>query len=458
MSRRSSRLVLLAALAPLALISEAHAAPPTEAGGGIRPDSGTGGAGTGSAGGFVPPSGATFGSGTTADPGLLDRRSGATADQTYRATGTGHDIIDSSLYSDGSDGGVPDFHVVQEGDTLSEICQYYYGDMYLWPKLWSFNPHITNAHWIFPGDRVRLTDPYASEGSGGSGLGYAETYDPKDAIEDSYLLERYAFIDEDELDKSMEVVGGANAMVMMATSDTVYLGYSESNPPIPGERLSVYRKKKPVYDIKVKGKKQRHRQGKRIGWMVEVVGEVYVEKVAEKSAEATVVESVRPIERGQRVGELKTRFVRVQPTTNEVSANGLVVETIRNASITGERQFVIINLGAEDGIRRGNTLEIVQKGDAYTPDHRLHQPYDKGHPRRVLGRLLVLQLEGNSALTVMTESLQEVVVGDHVEITASGEEASDFEAYDSKRRPERSGSASAGDGSAEASGELRVGN
>jgi hypothetical protein len=462
-------LVLLFAVAQLPLVGPVFASPPPSDASG-----GAGGAGTStvgvSVGGFTPPPQGEYDPSTTAEPGLLDRPRNQAVDQTYGPTGTGeqvgYDIIDAGLYGSADDGAaMPDFHIVQEGDSLSEICDYYYGDMYLWPKIWSYNPHITNAHWIFPGDRVRLTDPYDSaDGPEGGGLGYAQSYDPSQRGAQTYLLERYAFIDEEEIDKAMEVTGGAEPGIMMGTLDTAYISYKPENPPIPGERLSVYRKKTPVYDIKVKGKKQKLKQGERIGWLVEVVGEVYVRSVADKSAEAEIVDAVRPVERGQRVGELKTRFARVSPTGNEVTINGLVVETIREQTINGETQFVIINIGAADGVRRGNTLEVVQKGDAYTSDHRLHQPYEKGHPRRIFARLLVLQIEGDSALTVVTDSLREIVTGDHVELVAAGETPPDFDPYDAGARDARrsktmeaKGSASSGGGEAEASGELTLG-
>jgi hypothetical protein len=463
----------LTAVLVLLVAAVAVASPPEDGGGEpSRAESGGGGISGGGVGfgGFVPPPGAQYDPSTSSDPGLLDQPRTQVQDQTYGPTGAGdrigYDVVDASSWevqTGWNDQVVPDYHIVQEGDSLSAICAYYYGDMYLWPKIWSYNPNITNAHWIFPGDRIRLTDPYetVSGGPEGEGLLFAETYDPRDDVGETYLLERYAFIDEDDLAKSMEVTGGATPAVLMGTLDTAYISYQEENPPIPGERLSVYIKKQPVYDIKVKGKNQKQKKGKRIGWLVEVVGEVYVHSVAEKSAEAEIVDSVQPVERGYRVGELKTRFARVQSAANEVTANGLVVEHIREMTISGETQFVIVNLGAEDGIRRGNTMEVVQKGDAYTTDHRLHQPYDKGHPRRVLAHLLVLQIEGDSALAVVTYSVQEIVIGDHVEITAAGEEPEDHDPYDADKREQRRGEADgevkADDGSVEAEGSLRVG-
>ncbi|HEY2734697.1 MAG TPA: LysM peptidoglycan-binding domain-containing protein, partial [Polyangiales bacterium] len=48
-------------------------------------------------------------------------------------------------------------HTVQEGDTLWDISDRYFGDPWHWPELWSYNPEITNPHWIYPLDQVRLS-------------------------------------------------------------------------------------------------------------------------------------------------------------------------------------------------------------------------------------------------------------------------------------------------------------
>ncbi len=51
---------------------------------------------------------------------------------------------------------VPELHVVRRGDTLWDICFLYFNDPWQWPKIWSYNPQVTNPHWIYPGDLVRL--------------------------------------------------------------------------------------------------------------------------------------------------------------------------------------------------------------------------------------------------------------------------------------------------------------
>ncbi|NLE49072.1 MAG: LysM peptidoglycan-binding domain-containing protein, partial [Sandaracinaceae bacterium] len=42
---------------------------------------------------------------------------------------------------------VPDVYVVTSGDTLWDIASQFFGDPYEWPRIWSYNPAITNPHW-----------------------------------------------------------------------------------------------------------------------------------------------------------------------------------------------------------------------------------------------------------------------------------------------------------------------
>jgi hypothetical protein len=48
-------------------------------------------------------------------------------------------------------------YTIKKGDTLWDISSRFLKDPFLWPKLWEKNPYITNPHWIYPGNPVRLT-------------------------------------------------------------------------------------------------------------------------------------------------------------------------------------------------------------------------------------------------------------------------------------------------------------
>ena len=47
-------------------------------------------------------------------------------------------------------------YTIKKGDTLWEISSKFLKDPFLWPKLWQRNPYITNPHWIYPGQPIRL--------------------------------------------------------------------------------------------------------------------------------------------------------------------------------------------------------------------------------------------------------------------------------------------------------------
>ncbi|MDI6765101.1 MAG: LysM peptidoglycan-binding domain-containing protein, partial [Thermodesulfobacteriota bacterium] len=48
-------------------------------------------------------------------------------------------------------------YTIKKGDTLWDISAKFLKDPFLWPKLWKRNPYITNPHWIYPGNPVRLS-------------------------------------------------------------------------------------------------------------------------------------------------------------------------------------------------------------------------------------------------------------------------------------------------------------
>jgi hypothetical protein len=47
-------------------------------------------------------------------------------------------------------------HVVQQGETLSQISELVLKDSRLWPQLWEMNEHIVNPHWIYPDDKILI--------------------------------------------------------------------------------------------------------------------------------------------------------------------------------------------------------------------------------------------------------------------------------------------------------------
>ena len=48
-------------------------------------------------------------------------------------------------------------YTIKKGDTLWDISSKFLKDPFLWPTVWQRNPYITNPHWIYPGNPIRLS-------------------------------------------------------------------------------------------------------------------------------------------------------------------------------------------------------------------------------------------------------------------------------------------------------------
>ena len=50
----------------------------------------------------------------------------------------------------------PTVYVIKQGDTLWGLSERFIKDPEYWPNMWSKNGQITNPHFIYPGQKVRV--------------------------------------------------------------------------------------------------------------------------------------------------------------------------------------------------------------------------------------------------------------------------------------------------------------
>ncbi|MBI4510596.1 MAG: LysM peptidoglycan-binding domain-containing protein [Deltaproteobacteria bacterium] len=308
-------------------------------------------------------------------------------------------------------GPVPEMHVVKEGDTLWELCDLYFRNPWEWPRIWSYNPTITNPHWIYPGDLVRLLPetiatqasaprPPASvallEGTAASGSRTVE-------------LRQIAFVTLEDLRWAGSIAGSPEEKIMLAQGDEVYLDYPEGRPPQVGRRYAAYSLTKEVVHPQTK---------KKVGAFVLLRGEIEVREVKKgKHARGIITYSNEVMQRGDRVGNPKTQFKQVAPVTADVDVEGVIVETLGTDEIAGAGQLVFIDRGTAAGIKVGNRMYVVRRGDAYNvnmgPKANAGRD-DRRFPEKAIAELRIVEVDDTSAVGVISFSTHESEIGDHV--------------------------------------------
>lgn len=314
-------------------------------------------------------------------------------------------------------GPTPELHVVRSGDTLWDICFYYFNDPWQWPKIWSYNAQITNPHWIYPGDLVRMM-PRGLFVSGVSGVApdpaeeepvAAPVTDPRPAparrVEVS--LRQSAFVEQAELDQSIKIDGAVDEKELLATGDQVYLTYPAGKPPKVGKRYSIY----------VEGGRVSS-AGKSVGAYVRLLGSLEVVSVKkEKRARAVILEAQEEIERGAKVGPLLTTFKSVPPVPPKVDAQGSIVAMLSADQLIGQGEVVFLDIGSKAGLLVGNRLTVVRRGDAYDSSRGVSTGVgqdDRRFPARALGEVVIVEVGKNISIGLVTLAVQEFGIGDLV--------------------------------------------
>lgn len=340
---------------------------------------------------------------------------------------------------------IPEIHVVRRGDTLWDLSDNYYGNPWQWPRIWGQNPQITNPHWIYPGDQVRMLAPgesgeqslYTRLGRGGpqsktlfsgrGGLGRDET--PK-----TVTLRDQGYLGDPQKDTWGEVAGAAEEQMLLAEGNTVYLVLREGASTKPGDELTVFRRvRKPE---EVPGARNPP------GEIVAINGTVRVDSYDPKTrvARARIVESLDVIERGANVGPVRRRFDVVPPVKNRANVTARVLTGVYPLVYVAANQIVFLDRGSEDGLEPGNRLVVTRRGDVWRDtvsskaardrvrlDSTKHAEVEttplpgenEKFPEEQVAELRVLSTEKYASVALVTQSRRELVSGD-VAVARSG--------------------------------------
>lgn len=317
---------------------------------------------------------------------------------------------------------MPERYIIQRGDTLWDVTGRFYGDPFLWPRLWSYNPDITNPHWIYPEGQLRLISP---AGAPPAPAGVRLTPAGRQRVrigrpsEGGVLLREEGFLDRDALRETGEIVGSPEDHMMLMTYDEVYVQFdaAQDSRVRPGQEWTVYTEAT-----------ESDAPAEEAGTLVRVYGVVRIDSYDRQRhmARATITEALEPIERGHRIAAMARRFDDVAVRQNDRDVRAHIVATLRPRTIVGDQQVVFLDVGTAQGVQTGNRFFVVRQGDAWRdamdgsalePGRSVEQRREPGvYPDEVLAEVRVVSVRRNTCTAFVTASTQELNIGDRAEM------------------------------------------
>ncbi|MBM4781007.1 MAG: LysM peptidoglycan-binding domain-containing protein [Archangiaceae bacterium] len=315
-------------------------------------------------------------------------------------------------------------HTVERGDTLWDLSRKFLGSPWYWPKVWSYNPDIANPHWIYPGNMVRFygADEQPTQVEVGTEVPDVEEgtmYDEGEGVskagqigyraKNSVTLPIQAFVTTKELEQNARVVGSFAENEMLTFPFSVYVDISGKKSLKVGDATVVYR---------TGGEIQHPLTHDFIGYITQVVAEGKVIAVDTKKNLATmaITRSLDELHRGDSVspaGESVIRTVAPRANDRELKGAVLVKGAKRFTLMQSEGFVVILDRGADDGVKVGNTFTFFRSGDTSPVEHHFNPQYnDDTFPREIVGACMVVDVKSKASTCLLTYTLRELLPGD----------------------------------------------
>lgn len=325
-----------------------------------------------------------------------------------------------------------ELHLVQTGDTLWDLGQKYLGNPFAWPQIWEMNQWITDPHWIYPGDPLIIPTGKTTIRPGETPLEVTEVAPGGSRIQVKPLRDEYAFTFQDFIQLPYLASNGAEAHfkelgALKITSqqaalhgnlgdfETVYVDGGSDNGLKIGDRLLA---------LKVLKRKLYHpadtKRSKVLGDVIKQIGVVRVTQVEPKASVAVVEKSADAIQVGDYLAPftepanmtLKLRTDVKEPVPVRDPA-AMITYVGENHSVSGSGDMVLIDRGAQDGIKVGEVL-LSARERTWPIGTSQKGTKEKGKTNYLIAQLLVVKTTETSATCRILRAYEEVMGGDIV--------------------------------------------
>jgi hypothetical protein len=314
-------------------------------------------------------------------------------------------------------------HTVQKGDTLWSICEYYYGNPELWPKLWQMNPFVTNPHLLKPGDTITLL-----EGEPQRKAPPPKQHDVAETVEVS--TPRFMGVDITGF-TNVKAIGGLfpgekiepwgfivptnTNRLLSSEGDTVYIRIAPGKSVHVGDELSIAQV----------GPWLRHPvHGSKYAREITVDGRLVIREFLEKDFfRADILETYKTANLGDWVIPVIELDSCIRPVPIDNGITAMIAAPRHENKVIGQFSVVYLDRGKKDGFYTGGVLDIVRMIKTDNPDYRQPNEPIYDYPdnsmslvidEEPLGRLIIVGALEDTATAVVLDARKEIALGTFV--------------------------------------------
>lgn len=200
----------------------------------------------------------------------------------------------------------------------------------------------------------------------------------------------------------------------LATGDLLYFGGEGLAGAQTGQEFFVVRP---------------HRKVEKFGTLFTDIAHVQVVNLHDNVVVGRITFSCEPLNVGDWLISPQTRALPVGPTAVSLDifarpsgkGEGEIIASKEGLVQLGQGLVVFLNVGENQGLSAGSRLRIFRTAkEATVNEHNrnIYRKYAKtmNFPRQILGECVVLQTGKNTSTAIITESLEELYLGDRVEL------------------------------------------
>ncbi len=312
-------------------------------------------------------------------------------------------------------------YIVKEGDTLWNISQRFYGDPFLWPRLWQQNQYITNPHYISPGGRIRLY-PYkvlieveeqklrkVEEAKPLLPPQLEEVPPPLPPPPEIIRLVIYPEVNScgfitDKIEGIGRIVAAKVDKLELVAEDEIYIVFQKGFSVKKGDSFTIFRVGAPIEHPITK---------KVIGRRVLILGTAVITKAKEGEAQtALITRSYDSILKGDELTPYFAPREELPVETMEKPLYGRVVASKVAKLELVEGDVVYIDRGEDDNIRPGHIFHVFRRGEVAA------DPFYKKEkvklPNEPIARVVVIMTQQKTSTAVIVQTRLSVQVGDEI--------------------------------------------